>query len=59
MFPLGGRWCGVGQPPAPNPSLQPTAYTRREQWCLAGVSPFVGWGALARDRRLNSLPLGV
>jgi hypothetical protein len=23
-------------------SFQPTAYTRREQWCLAGVSPFAG-----------------
>jgi hypothetical protein len=27
---------------APNPWLQPTAYTRREQWYLAGVSPFAG-----------------
>ena len=27
------------------PWLQPTAYTRREQWYLAGVSPFVGWRA--------------
>ena len=28
---------------APNTGLHPTVYTRREQWYLAGVSPFVGW----------------
>ena len=28
---------------APNPSFQPTRYTRREQRYLAVVSPFVGW----------------
>ena len=26
----------------PNIGMEPTAYTRREQRCLAGVSPFVG-----------------
>jgi hypothetical protein len=30
----------------PNLGIQPTAYTRREQWYLAVVSPFVGWRAL-------------
>jgi hypothetical protein len=26
--------------------MEPTAYTRRKQWYLAGVSPFVGWRIL-------------